>query len=185
MLSTDAPPRRAEISASAYRNLRRMAHGMMRRVRSDHTLDPTALAHEVFLRMAKSGESHAECFPMFAVVRNMREVLIDHERRKRAKKRGGASCRVPLDLESVADARMSASVDLIALDEALNRMEQVAPQLRAMVELRYFAGMSLASVADWLDVSVCDVRNMNAVAKRWLARYLGISGHQIESKTLE
>ncbi len=176
MISTNSASMRAEISASDYRDLRRLAHGMMRRLRSDHTLDATALAHEVFLRMFKSGESRVGGFPMFAVVRNMREVLIDHERRKRAKKRGGSYQRIPLDPDTATERQGASVLDLIALDEALNRMEHVAPQLRTIVELRYFAGLSLTSVADWLDLSIDDVRNMNAIAKRWLARYLGIPG---------
>ena len=164
-----------------YAELRRQARRALRREGEGHTLQPTALVHEAWLRLdVQHGvrwESRAQFFAVAAQM--MRRVLVDHARGHRALKRGGAATQITLgalESESAATgARREApidAVDLIALDEALARLATLDPQKARLVELRYFAGLSIPEAAEALGVSTATVGREWIVARMWLRREL-------------
>lgn len=151
-----------------YRELHALAIGYMRRERDEHTLQPTALVHEAFLRMASyeaPWESRAHFYGVAAQA--MRRILVDHARRKAASKRE-AGQEITLD-DSVAESP-GESVDLVALDIALDRLAALAPRQAKVVELRYFAGMELTHVAEALGTSLATVKRDWLFAKAFLHR---------------
>ena len=156
-----------------YDELRRQARWQLRRERFDHTLQPTALVHEAFLRLA--GQSQAQWQnrrQFFAVAsRVMRRVLVDQARARAASKRGDGLTRVALD-DAVATGA-SPDVDVLALDQALDRLEQLDPRQARVVELRYFGGMSAAEAAEAVGLSLATVNRDWAMARAWLFRELG------------
>jgi RNA polymerase sigma factor (TIGR02999 family) len=155
-----------------YDELRRVARARLRQERPGHTLQATALVHEAYLRLIGPGEAtpdnRAQLFGMAA--RLMREILVDHARRKNARKRGSAATKVSLH-DAVAAPEI-AIVDLLALDEAL--IELAARDARAcqVVELRFFAGLTIDEVAEALHVSTATVERDWTVAKAWLHQRL-------------
>jgi RNA polymerase sigma factor (TIGR02999 family) len=159
--------------AETYNGLRRLAASYLRRERRSHTLQPTALLHEGLTRVLAARGADGLAHGDFArgVARAMRMVLIDHARRRRAEKRGGKFARVPLD-EAVARYD-DASIDLLALDEALDRLARIDPELSRIIELRFFGGLTEAQVAEALGVSPRSVTRAWAFARLWLARELG------------
>ena len=156
-----------------YDELRRQARRQLRRERVGHTLQPTALVHEAFLRLA--GQSQAQWQnrrQFFAVAsRVMRRVLVDQARARAASKRGDGLTRVALD-DAVATGA-SPDVDVLALDQALDRLEQLDPRQARVVELRYFGGMSAAEAAEAVGLSLATVNRDWAMARAWLFRELG------------
>ena len=155
-----------------YEELRRVASARLRSENSAHTLQTTALVNEAYLRlvgldrMALQNRTHF--FAMAA--RIMREILVDHARRKNALKRGGNV--TVLRLDEVAAGAEEAVIDVIALDQALTDLASFDERLCRVVELRYFAGLSIAEAADALDVSPATVERDWAIAKAWLLRRL-------------
>ncbi len=141
-----------------YTELREVACRYLSRERKGHTLQPTALVHEAFLRLrqhkAAQGMDRGELMRLAA--RTMRHVLVDHARRRNAQKRGGASQRVALD-DAVAVYHERA-IDLIALHEVLERLESVDPRMTRIVEFRFFAGLTEEETAETLSVSTSTVR---------------------------
>lgn len=133
--------------------LRRLADDLMRRQPAGHTLQPTALVNEAWLRLARDGEAawrdHRHFFRVAA--KAMRSILVDHARRKAALKRAGAGLRVPLD--EALEAYERRSIDVVAVDEALERLAAIDGDLVRLVELRFFAGLSIPETARVLDVS--------------------------------
>ena len=168
-----------------YAELRRQARLALRREGAGHTLQPTALVHEAWLRMA--GQQHARWegrTQFFAVAAQvMRRVLVDHARARHAQKRGGGASHVTLGdaspaeragMAGVAAAEESSvdAVDVLALDEALTRLAAFDPQKARLVELRYFVGLSIPEAAAALGVSQATVGREWAVARLWLRREL-------------
>ena len=156
-----------------YDELRRVARGHLRRERPGHALQATALVHEVFLRlvgvnrMALKSRTH-----FFAVsARLMRQILVDHARRKQADKRGGGATMMALD-EVAPAAAQTFTVDVLAVDEALDALLSFDARQCRVVELRFFAGLNNAEVADALGVSTATVEREWAMAKAWLHRRL-------------
>jgi RNA polymerase sigma-70 factor (ECF subfamily) len=152
-----------------YDELRRIAHRYMRNERGGHTLETTALVNEAYLRLASQQrvewQDRAHFFAVTAQV--MRHVLIDYARRRHYAKRGGAEARqVPLE-EAHAMSHERAA-ELVALDEALDKLAQLDPRKARVVELRYFGGLSLEETADLLEVSVMTVRRDWRAARAWL-----------------
>jgi len=150
-----------------YGELRRMAGRYFRKERAGHTLQPTALIHEVFLRLADHGPLHYENrahFFAFAA-RQMREILVDYGRHVRAQKRGGQWQKVALD-----DVQLVAPdiADFVALDHVLTRFEEVDPYLSRIVELHVFADLSWKEIATLLKRGESTVRKDWADAKAWL-----------------
>lgn len=156
-----------------YEELRQLASHYLRHERSGHTLQPTALVHEAYLRLAGVRELQFRSRAHFygAAARVMRRVLVDHARERGRLKRGGPERQlVPLD--EAADAAIGAHVDFGALDDALSALERVAPQRARVVELRYFGGLSVEDTAEYLSVSPATVKRHWAFARAWLFRQL-------------
>lgn len=135
-----------------YADLRQLAHAHLRRERSDHTLTTTALVHEAYVQLAsRTGPAWQGRAQFFALVsRVMRHVLVDYARRRRAAKRGGGEVHVPLEDAAAADP---SAVELLALDQALDRLSARHERLGRIVECRFFGGMSEAEIAEALGVS--------------------------------
>jgi RNA polymerase sigma factor (TIGR02999 family) len=152
--------------------LHRMARQRMRREDRRHTLQTTALVNEVYLRLVDQKrvrwQNRAHFFGIAS--RLMRRILVDHARRRRAQRRGGAVERLSID-ESRAAAR-ERPVDLLALDRALRSLEAMDPRQGRVVELKYFAGMTIAEIAEAMGLSPATVVREWSTAKAWLAREL-------------
>ena len=159
-----------------YRELHEQARRALRRERVGHTLQPTALVHEAFLRLVGQGHAQWESRTQFFAVaaRVMRRVLVDHARTRRSAKRGGGGAHhITLSEASPTQERAEVdAVDVIALDEALARLTTLDPAKGRLVELRYFAGLSVDETAEALGVSPSTIDREWAVAKRWLRREL-------------
>jgi RNA polymerase sigma factor (TIGR02999 family) len=156
-----------------YGELHSLAERMMRDQRPGHTLQPTALINEAWLKLIGVGEGAAYANRAhFAGVaaRAMRSVLVDHARRRQADKRGGSMERVALD--DVVDLFAERAPDLLALDEALERLTKMDEQLGRLVELRFFAGLSVEETAEILEISTPTVTRGWRVARMWLRREL-------------
>lgn len=155
-----------ELLPLVYRELQALAVSEFQRERSDHTLQPTALAHEAWLRIAGDLDDVSSRRQFFGIAaRAMRQVLIDHARRRNSQKRGGAKERITLDTSLAAETR---DVDVLALDEALQQLAEVNPRHARIVELRAFVGMTIEEVAEVLDVSRQTVSSDWLMAKAWL-----------------
>jgi RNA polymerase sigma factor (TIGR02999 family) len=156
-----------------YQNLHRQAARLLRRERRDHTLQPTALVHEAYLRLADARgadwPSRAHFYAMAARV--MRHVLVDHARRRRALKRDGAMTRVAWD--DAPGVTTEPNLDVIALEEALQELARLDPEQTHIVELRLFAGLSVEETAEVTGVSTATVKREWRTARAWLRRKLG------------
>lgn len=154
-----------------YADLRRLAARRLGRVHQQ-TLQPTALVHELFVRMAKNPRAQfVDRTHFFAVAaRAMRAILTDRVRARLADKRGAALTVSLADVEHAADPQ---AVDALALDVALARLEALDPRQAQVVELRYFGGLTIEETADVLSVSMMTVKREWRIAKAWLRRELG------------
>lgn len=152
-----------------YDELRRQASRYLRKERIGHTLQTTALIHEAYIKLIdqKSVEwqNRAHFFAIASVA--MRRILVDHARERHRSKRGGAAENLPLD-EALQISSNEKSIDLIALDEALNRLAKFDARQARVVELRYFSGLSNDEAAEVLGVSNATVRLDWNMAKAWL-----------------
>lgn len=166
------PAARERLVPIVYEELRRLAHHYMRGERAGHTLQTTALVNEVYLRLAGIDglrwRNRAHFFAMVATL--MRRVLVDYARQRHRDKRGAGVAVVSLDENAVAP---QPAVDIIALDEALERLAAVDPQQSRVVELRFFAGLSVEETAEALGISPATVKRDWATAKLWLYTALG------------
>jgi RNA polymerase sigma factor (TIGR02999 family) len=162
-----------ELVPLVYRELRRLAGGYLRGERPDHTLQPTALANEVYLRLVdQSRVELTDRAHFFAIAgRMMRRVLVDHARRHRAQKRGGAGTRLVFDEE--VNTPESPAVDPLELSDALARLEEMDERQARIVELRFFGGLTVEEIAEALDVSTATVKREWRTARAWLYQQLG------------
>jgi RNA polymerase sigma factor (TIGR02999 family) len=163
------------VVALAYGELRRMAGSFMRGRTKGHTLQPTALVHEAYLRLARSGgawEGRAHFFG--AAARAMRQVLVEHARRKSARKRAGGATRVTFEDLDVASAEPR--TDLFALDEALTALGSVDERFTRVMELRYFGGFGLEEIAALTGRSLATVKRDWTYARAWLNDYVRTGG---------
>jgi RNA polymerase sigma factor (TIGR02999 family) len=156
-----------------YEELRALAAHYLQSERSDHTLQPTALVHEAYLRLAGGREVQLRNRSHFygAAAQVMRRVLVDHARQRRALKRGGAAANT-LSLEEAADPVIDTRLDFLALDEALDALDRIAPEKARVVELRYFGGLSVDETAAYLSIAPITVKRHWAFARAWLLRQL-------------
>ncbi len=157
-----------------YDELRRLARSYMRQERSGHTLQSTALVHEAFLRLIDQKvqwNSRAHFFGIAAQM--MRRILVDHAKAQSTAKRGAGALRVELD-EGLATAP-NRDVDLLALDEALERLTKIDPQRSRIVELRFFGGLSNEESAELLGVSPATIQRQWTGARAWLFHELNPS----------
>lgn len=161
-----------ELTPLVYRELHDLADHYMRREHPEHTLQPTALVHEAYLRLTGVRSPKFENRVHFygAAAQVMRRILVDHARRQRATKRGRGLAAVSLDDVTIAGS--DAGFDLVALDEALSALATVAPRAARVVELRYFGGLSVAETGTLLDISEATVKRHWAFARAWLHRAL-------------
>lgn len=153
-----------------YAELRGLAGNYLRREhRQNHTLQPTALVHEAYLRLVNQRESKWESRAHFfgAAANVMRQILVDHARKHTAEKRGGEFEKMQLD-ESIVIQSSEKSFELLALDEALEELHKFDAQKSKIVELRYFGGLSVAETAEVLGVSEITIKRHWRVAKAWL-----------------
>jgi RNA polymerase sigma factor (TIGR02999 family) len=155
-----------------YQELRRVAGRRLRREAPGHALQATALVHEVYLRLVDVDRmtlnNRAHFYGVAAVL--MRQILVDHARRQRADKRGGEVTMVSLD--EVSPATLPASVDILALDQALEALSALDARQCRVVELRFFAGLNVDETADALEISPATVARDWTLAKAWLYRRL-------------
>jgi RNA polymerase sigma-70 factor (ECF subfamily) len=151
-----------------YSELHRLAAGYMRRERGDHTLQPTALINQAYLRIAQQEhvewQNHAHFIGFAANV--MRRVLVDHARERHAEMRGGKQIRVELEEGHAITAKPSAEV--LRLEDALTRLEKLNPRQAKVVEMRYFGGFSIEEIAVALGIAPRSVKRDWALAKLWL-----------------
>jgi RNA polymerase sigma factor (TIGR02999 family) len=150
-----------------YADLRRIAHQHLRRARAGHTLQTTALVHEVYLRFEKYPQGQFQSREHFLAVCAvlMRQILTRYERGRLAAKRGGGATLTVYDDEGVVKKR---PIDLLALDDALNGLARMDPQQSRIVELRFFAGLSIEQTAEVLSLSAATVKRHWSLARVWL-----------------
>ena len=166
-------PRAArELLPIVYRSLRDLAERQMRRERSAHTLQATALVHEAYMRLVGDKDLGWESRAHFyaAAAESMRRILIEHARRVGAKKRGGGLKR---DIASVADLASDESIThAVDVDEAIEALRKEDPRAASVVQLRFYAGLSIDETASTLDMSPSSVDREWRFARAWLLRYL-------------
>lgn len=172
---SDGPPGSAthELMQLVYDELRAVAAEYLRHERPGHTLQPTALVHEAYLRLAKLDRIEWRDKTHFHVAASgaIRRVLVDHARGKHAAKRGGGGRRLTL---TDADLPLTgAAVDVLVLDEALDRLNQIDERKRRVVELRFFGGLTIDETAKALGVGATTVEDDWVFARAWLRRELG------------
>lgn len=172
MPKTSAPPIPEEAVASVYAELRRVAARYLQRERSGHTLQPTALVHEAYLRLTEQREVQWSNRSHFLGVAAplMRRILVDYSRGRHAAKRGGKAERINVDQAELPDIERAA--DIIALDEALVGLAALDPLQARIVELRFFCGLNVDQAAEVLGISASTVKREFKIAKAWLTRQL-------------
>jgi RNA polymerase sigma factor (TIGR02999 family) len=157
-----------------YSDLRRMAAYQLKKERSDHTLQPTALVHEVYVKIFRQtppeARSRAHFIALAAQV--MRRFLVDHARNKKADKRGHHPQMVPIENALIYDERRSD--EFLAVHDALERLREWAPRQSQIVEMRYFGGMSEDEIGEYLKISSRTVKRDWAMARAWLHAELSV-----------
>jgi len=156
----------ADLLPAVYAELRALAAARLAEEKAGHTLQPTALVHEAYLRLVGDQQFDHRGHFFAAAAEAMRRILIDHARKKATRKRGGAGER--LDLDPDRFAAPDRPDDLLALDEALTLLERDEPQVAALVKLRYFAGLTVPQAAEALAVSPRTADAWWAFARAWL-----------------
>jgi len=160
------PRAAAQLLPLVYDELRRLAAAQMAREKSGQTLDATALVHEAYLRLAGDRQFENRRHFFAAAAEAMRRILVENARRKHSLKRGGARRRLDLDLAQPVEVERSES--LVALDEALDRLEARDLAKAELVKLRYFAGMTIEEAAETLAISVTTANRWWSYARAWL-----------------
>jgi RNA polymerase sigma factor (TIGR02999 family) len=162
-----------EVFPTVYQELRRVAHRHLGGERTGHTLGTTALVHEAYLELARLEQIRwpGRAYVLAAAGRAMRRILIDYAVARRAQKRGGGVTAEPLD-DAVAMA-VTRSDELLALDEALDRLGEANPRWARVVECRFFGGMSVEETAEAMETSPATVKRDWTMARAWLNRELG------------
>lgn len=166
-----------ELLAVVHDELRRLAGNLLRHERSDHTLQATDLVHEAYLRLSGLQEMPFEGRRHFygAAAQAMRRILVDHARRRNADKRGGPDHHA-VPLEAILNHPIELRLDFVRVDEALTALGTVAPEKARVVELRYFAGLSVSATADLMEISPATVKRHWTFARAWLFRALSEGG---------
>jgi RNA polymerase sigma-70 factor, ECF subfamily len=162
-----------DLAASLYRELHRLAVGKMRFERKDHTLQPTALVNEAYLRLVDRSDSmwqdRSRVLGLAANV--MRHILVDHARAHNAGKRGDGQLQVTL-IEDMAGGGDSTTADVLAVDEALTRLNTFDPRQAKILEMHFFGGLTFEEIALQLDVSARTVKRDWTMARAWLRHEL-------------
>lgn len=161
-----------EVLSLVYGELRRIAVAYLRSERTGHTLQPTALVHEAYIRLLDQRETDWQNRAHFygVAAQMMRRILVDHARARGRQKRDFG---MRVDLEDAADSVADRDVDLVRLDDALNRLAELDPDQARVIELRYFGGLNIPETAEVMGVSESTVKRDWAMARAWLRRELG------------
>ena len=158
-----------------YKELRRLAHCELRKERPNHTLQSAALVHEAYFRLVgqtlPQWESRTHFFAIAAQL--MRQILVDYARRHRASKRGSGICLLELDDATALPQRKN--VDVVALDDALNALAEIDPRQSRVVELRFFAGLSVEETSEVMGIATATVQRDWTAARAWLHREISRS----------
>jgi len=173
--SDGQPPAAHDVAERVYHELRRVAAAYMRRERPGQTLQPTALVHEVYLRLAGAGTPWKDERHFVGIAaRSMRQILVERARARGAQKRWAGLDRVSLN-ESLVHAAAEDAM-LPALNEALDRLERIDPEQAKIIELRYFAGLGIEEAAAALGMSPATLKRRWSLARAWLFRELSEPG---------
>lgn len=160
------------LTPMVYKELRNLAARYLRRERSDHTLQSTALVHEAYLRLIDQNQvqwqNRAHFFGVAAQM--IRRILVDHARTRHAQKRGGNAQKLSLD-EAIGLPEQR-DLDIIALDDALKQLAELDPQQSKVIELRFFGGLSIEETAEAIGISPATVKREWVTARAWLLRQL-------------
>jgi RNA polymerase sigma factor (TIGR02999 family) len=163
---------RDELLRLVYAPLKEMAGRHLQRERDGHTLQPTALVHELYLKLVEqrrvNWNDRAHFFGVAA--QGMRRILVDHARKRKAERRGGAM--IPVTISDALDVCAAQEVDVIALDEALTALEKIFPQQAKIVELRFYGGLTIDETAAALSISAATISREWTMARAWLRRAL-------------
>jgi len=164
--------------AETHRELHRVARMIMNDQRANHTLQATALVNEAFVRLAIAGPGEVDDLSHFIrkATKTMRTALIDHERAKRAEKRGGDQLQVSLSINAFGEGEIESSKNLVDVDASLRRLEELDPELAQVVELRYFGGLEVAEVAAAIGLPKRTVERRWQTARMFLLKDLSSSG---------
>jgi len=175
---TDARQSVNSLLPDVYQELRRLAANYLRRERPGQTLQPTALVHEAYIRLLKDKPDRWQNRAHFCAIaaHSMRQILIERARARGAQKRGGARQRITLDERLLPGGEQS--IDLLALDEALERLAAIDPEQARLVELRFFGGLTVEETAAAMDISPATVKRHWTIASAWLARELEGNSHR-------
>ncbi len=164
-----------QLFAEVYSELRALAARYLRRERKDHTLQPTALVHEVYLKLV--GQTHVDwqgrAHFLAVAAHAMRQILVDHARRHQAAKRGGHRQRIALDDNLVIEP--DRNLDLLPLEDALTKLTKRDPRQAKMIELRFFGGLDIAEMAEVTGISKRSAEREWTMVRAWLRRELGRS----------
>jgi RNA polymerase sigma-70 factor, ECF subfamily len=166
----------SKLMPQVYDELRRLAASYLRRERPGQTLQATALVHEAYVRLinerAQNWQNRTHFLAIAAL--SMRQILVERARRRKAAKRGGDPARITLDEHLLGDRQAGAAreIDLVALDEALDRLAAANERQAKIVEMRYFGGLSVEECAEALQISPATVKRDWTVARAWLKRAL-------------
>ncbi|MCB9883665.1 MAG: sigma-70 family RNA polymerase sigma factor [Planctomycetes bacterium] len=179
-MPSEDPPLRSEgpedLFPLVYEELRHLAQRFLEGERRDHTLQPTALVHEAFLRLQQANPDASPWTSrshfLHAAARAMRRILVDSARARRSGKRGGTQKKLSLDAVELLER---GSIDLVVLDEALTSLQALDEQLSRIVELRFFGGLTIEETALALSVSTPTIERGWRIARLWLRR--AIAGH--------
>jgi RNA polymerase sigma factor (TIGR02999 family) len=165
---------RERLTQLMYVKLRRMARGFMRNERSGHTMQPTDLVHETYLRMLDQAGMAADNAGHFVAIAAtmMRRVLINHAKARNCEKRGAGAQHLTLSASELVPQQQADAIDVLTLDTALNELAEKDPRLAQLVELRYFGGLSIEQTAAVMAISSATVKREWVVAKLWLLRRL-------------
>jgi RNA polymerase sigma-70 factor, ECF subfamily len=185
-MSTKRPAPPTELFPMIYGELRRVARRYLGRERKNHTLQPTALVHEAWMKLQneRGAEWQGRTHGLALAAQAMRRLLVDHGRHQKRQKRGGGVQNVELDdLLKAASTSAVPVEDLLSLEDALTRLEAFDPRAAEVVSLRFFSGLSSPEVAEHLGVSIRTVESDWTHARAWLKREL--SGHQDKDASAE
>jgi len=160
-----------------YKELRRLAHFQLRDERPDHTLHSAALVHEAYLRLVGTNPPQLESRTHFFAIASqlMRQILVDYARRHGAVKRGRSICKV--SLQDAMVALQQTDLDILALDDALQALARIDSRLSRVVELRFFAGLSLKEISEALEIAPATVQRDWTAARAWLHREMSRKSH--------
>ena len=169
--SAEAGADSARLFETLYRDLRALAGHMLQRESPGHTLPPTALVHEAFLRLndKERGDWKSRSHFVAAGATAMRHILVDHARKRRSQKRGGERVRTPLTEDTLSVARDG---DILLVNDALDDLERLDPRHTKILELRFFGGLTEPEIAEAMELSARTVQREWSVCRAWLRDYL-------------